>query len=564
MMNLRIFLDRFIPQICGIITISFTPFATIDPTSPIKMALLGTCAFGLLFAIFLLKPSQLHSNSLGNYLLLGLTISLLVVFFKSEENKIEQFYGTISRNFGLLSQLSLIIFCAAGAAYSSSNLILKIKKSILLYGSINMAYGTLQVMGEDFVSSWDTTFVNTARGFFANPNQYSSFTAMVALVSMSNLLDKKRKLSENLGTLSFASFAILNIYFANSVQGFVVLGAGILLLILLFIHQKFQDKKYFISALSVAVTLTFIAVLDIFQKVPWKPYLYSSTIETRGDYWRTGIAMGQNHPIFGVGLDKYLEWYRSSRDSVAAARPYANEVSNSAHNIFIDYFAWGGYPLLIMYSLLQLYIVVKLFKIVMNLKRYNSESLVVLMIFIVYFLQSLISPVHLGFAVWGWLASGLILGWKLEKNSEKIEINVKHKLKVNQSEVFVNQRTKTVSLFLLGITVGALISTPYIIQEIRFRNGVYGEKSYSQMYNAAYIWPKSSTRMAQASWKLYINGSTDKSLEVALDAVRYSPNNFYGWMVLYSRSDLDENLRKEVEKNINRLEPRANNIKKFG
>jgi hypothetical protein len=84
------------------------------------------------------------------------------------------------------------------------------------------------------------------------------------------------------------------------------------------------------------------------------------------------------------------------------------------------------------------------------------------------------------------------------------------------------------------------------------------------MYNAAYIWPKSSTRMAQASWKLYINGSTDKSLEVALDAVRYSPNNFYGWMVLYSRSDLDENLRKEVEKNINRLEPRANNIKKFG
>ena len=130
--------------------------------------------------------------------------------------------------------------------------------------------------------------------------------------------------------------------------------------------------------------------------------------------------------------------------------------------------------------------------------------------------------------------------------------------------MFVNQRTKTVSLFLLGITVGALISTPYIIQEIRFRNGVYGEKSYSQMYNAAYIWPKSSTRMAQASWKLYINGSTDKSLEVALDAVRYSPNNFYGWMVLYSRSDLDENLRKEVEKNINRLEPRANNIKKFG
>jgi len=435
---------------------------------------------------------------------------------------------------------------------------------MLLYGSINMAYGTLQVMGEDFVGSWDTTFVNTARGFFANPNQYSSFTAMVALVSMSNLLNTKRKLSENLGTLSFVGFAVLNVYFANSIQGFVVLGTGMLILILLFIYQTFPNKIYFFTTLTVAIAATFIAVLDIFQKVPWKPYLYSSTIETRGDYWRTGIAMGQNHPIFGVGLDKYLEWYRSSRDNIAAARPYANEVSNSAHNIFIDYFAWGGYPLLIMYSLLQLYIIVKLFKIVINQKRYNSESPVVLIIFTVYFLQSLISPVHLGFAVWGWVASGLILGWKLEKNDEKSEISIKLKPKTNQSEVFVNQKTKTISLFFLGITAGALISTPYIIQETRFRNGVYGEKSYSQMYNAAYIWPKSSTRMAQASWKLYINGSTDKSLEVALDAVKYSPNNFYSWMVLYSRSDLDENLRKEVEKNIQRLEPRAKNIKKLG
>lgn len=563
MIDIKKFLERFIPQICGIITISFTPFATIDPTSPIKMVLLGTCAFGLLFTIFLVKPIQLRINSLESYLLLGLSINLLVIFFKSEENKIEQLYGTIGRNYGLLSQVSLIIFCVAAAMYSSSNLVLKFKKSILLYGSINMIYGTLQVMGEDFVRSWDTTFVNTARGFFANPNQYSSFTAIVALVSMSNLLNTKRKFSENLGTLSFIGFAVLNIFFANSVQGFVVLGAGILLLFILFIYQVSVSKKLFFMALTAVILLTIMAILDIFQKAPWKSYLYSSTIESRGDYWRAGIEMGQNNPIFGVGLDKYLEWYRASRDSVAAARPYANEVSNSAHNIFIDYFAWGGYPLLILYSLLQIYTIAKLFKIVINLKRYNSELLPVLVIFTGYFLQSLISPVHLGFTVWGWVATGLILGWKLEKNDKKFEINAKHKLKIDQTEVFVNQKIKTIALFFLGITVGALISTPYIIQEIRFRNGVYGEKSYSQIYNAAYIWPKSSTRMAQASWKLYTNGSIDKSLKVALDAVRYSPNNFYGWMVLYSRSDLDESLRKEVENNINRLEPRVSNVKKF-
>lgn len=562
-MDLRIFLARFIPQICGIITISYTPFATIDPTSPIKMTLIGTFAFGLLFMLAISNPIELKFNSLVLIFLLAFSINLVIIFFTSKENKVEQFYGTWSRNFGLLSQISLIIFCATAVVYSSSNLILKLKKSLLLYGSINMAYGTLQVMGEDFIKSWDTTFVDSARGFFANPNQYSSFTAMVALVSMSNLLNTKRKFSENLGTLTFIGFAVVNIYFANSIQGFVVLGIGILILFLLFIRQSFLSKKYFFMALTAVVLSMCIAILDVFQKVPWKSFLYSSTLEARGDYWRAGITMGRNHPVFGVGLDKYLEWYRVSRDNVAAARPYAIEVSNSAHNMFIDYFAWGGYPLLIMYSLFQLFVVIKLFKIVLKENRCTPESLVLLIIYIAYFLQSLISPIHLGFAVWGWLVSGLILGLKLEKNNEKFEKSIKHTLKTNQLEVFVNQKTKTISLFLFGTIIGALISTPYVIQETRFRNGVYGEKSYSQMYNAAYIWPKSSTRMAQASWKLYVNGSIDKSLKVALDAVKYSPNNYYGWMVLYSRSDLSEKLKKEVEKNIIRLEPRAGNILKF-
>ena len=66
--------------------------------------------------------------------------------------------------------------------------------------------------------------------------------------------------------------------------------------------------------------------------------------------------------------------------------------------------------------------------------------------------------------------------------------------------------------------------------------------------------------MAQASWLLYENNFKEKSLKIALDAVEYSPNNYYAWLSLYSRTDLDPVLKEEVLKNISRLEPRSAGI----
>ena len=559
-MDLKLFLARVIPHMCGIITISYTPFATIDPTGPIKMTLIATFAFGLLFVLLLTELRSLKPDIKILVLLMIFSSNLLIVFIHSDENKIEQFYGTVGRHVGLLTQISLVIFCAATTVYSSPDLILRLKKLLLIYGSINMAYGTLQVMGEDFVTSWDTTYVDAARGFFANPNQNSTFNAILALVSISNLLDRKRKLSEHLGSLVFSLFAITNIYFSNSTQGFLILGAGLVILFLLFLRQTVKYNRYFLSGSLASSSIAVIAALDIFQKVPWKPILYSDTVAVRGDYMRAGISMGSDNPVFGVGLDKLFEWYRIYRDDIAGTRPWQNEVTNSAHNYFIDYFAFGGYPLLILYSIIQFLVVLKLFKLLMRQREYNSALVFLLLIYVAHTLQSLISPMHTGLFIWGWVVTGLILGWKIQNIQETKGKPVKLSLNQSSSEQKIETKTKVVSIFSIGILLGALISSPFIIGETRFRQGVYGVKSPSQMYNASYIWPKSSTRMAQSSWKLYLYGSADKSLQVALDAVKFSPNNYYAWLVLYARTDLTAPLMAEVKRNINRLEPRPDNI----
>ena len=561
-MNLNIFFSRIIPHICGIITISYTPFTSIDPTSPVKMAILGTCAFAFLFILFFTYPIELKSNNRALLIILIFVFDLLLVFFLSPENKVEQFYGAISRNFGLLTQISLAIFFLVSALFSSPNLISKFKRSILIYGSINIIYGYLQIIGEDFVKNWDTTYANSARGFFANPNQNSSFTALVALVSLSNLLNQKRKITEHFGSISFSIIALINIYFARSIQGYLILIVGIMLLFLLFLRQNKIYSKYLIPAVLAEISLGFLAILDLFQKVPWKSFLYGSTVEARGDYWRAGIEMGRENPFFGVGLDKYLEWYRIYRDDIAAARPYASEVSNSAHNIFIDYFAFGGFPLLFIYILIQLLVIFKLIKIIKLNPGYNSELVTLILIFSAFSLQGLVSPAHIGFNIWGWVTMGLVMGWKFNQ-SDQSQIKIKPSNNVLKVDNDMPSKLRVIMVLIPGLLLGSLTASSYLVQEARFRNGVYGVKTYQEMFDAAYIKPKSSYRMAQASWKLYINGSKDKSLKLALDAVLYSPNNYYAWLVLFSMSDLDPGLTEEVKRNIERLEPRPGNIKKI-
>jgi O-antigen ligase len=544
--------SKILLSTCAITTLAFTPFINIDPFAAPKLTILGTASSALV--IILLFSNKLIFKVKSNYIFLLLILDLLLVYYFSGANKVEQFYGTVGRNFGLLAHLSLVVICITSANYCSLEIIKNFKKLLIIVSGINMAYGTIQLMGEDFVSNWTTTYSNSARGFFGNPNQYSSFTAIAALVSMSNILKKKRPVSEQLGSLSYILISIFHLYFSKSTQGPVVFGAGSLLL--LFIFLKSNNYKNFNLQIYVVASLTILvcAILDIFQKSPWKPLLYSSTVSTRGDYWRAGIDMGLSHPFFGIGLDKYLEWYRISRDDVTFSRVYSAEVTDSAHNIFIDCFAFGGFPLLGIFILLNLFIVRKVVKIILNINLYDTTLTGLIIVYVGYLLQSLISPIHLGLAIWGWVSMGLILGVKLDNDNNVVPSKQKT---INEKVGF---SSKFISTMIVSTITGLLVSSLFMIQDMRFRSAIKQNSTVDRIYDSAYIWPKSSTRMAQASWLLYRNEFEEKSLKIALDAVKYSPNNYSAWLVLYSRTDLDPALKEVVLKNISRLEPRSAGI----
>lgn len=562
MISLNHFASRLIPFFCILTTLLFTPFINRDPVNPVRMiaiTTLGSVLFGLILISFKLFKGLYKTEII---ILLLLILDLILVFFLSGANKVEQLYGTIGRNYGLLTQISLALICIGSLIFSSRELLAYFTKILILTSFINMSYGLVQVMGLDFVKNM-SAFQGTAVGFFAQPNQFSSFTAVAALVSVSNMTKKNRGASAQLGSIFFILFSFFNLFLSNSTQGFIILLAGILLIFSIYLKFNSSKKIYFQTfLLGSFITLT-ATILDIFQKVPWDPIIYSNTVTYRGDFWRAGIAMGLERPWFGVGLDKYLEWYRVSRDDTAANRPggVANELADSAHNIFIDYFATGGFPLLLIFMFIIFLALLKIIDIVRKSSNYDSDLSGLSIVFIGYLLQSIISPSSLGFSIWGWVAIGIILGIKIDVFST---IESKNKMNPKQKPVIDSKLLTTRLLIMLcSVTglIGIFISAPFLVQDMKIRTALKPNLiTPDGVSKSAYIWPMYGTRMAEASWLLYKNGFSSESLKIGKDAIKYSPNNYYTWLVLYSRTDLDPILKAQVEKNIKRLEPREKNI----
>ena len=75
---------------------------------------------------------------------------------------------------------------------------------------------------------------------------------------------------------------------------------------------------------------------------PLAQYLYKDSVSVRGFYWRAGMKMFWENPLFGVGLDRYGAYFKEFREVNYPLR-YGYEITSSnAHNTLIQIFATGG------------------------------------------------------------------------------------------------------------------------------------------------------------------------------------------------------------------------------
>jgi O-antigen ligase len=542
-------IGRMIACCLVVATIVVTPQWSIDPINPIKM--LTILAFSFMCIGLLLLNHKLFFW--GNFkvplvLISGFLLWQVPVMFVSTGDLSQQFFGVTGRNTGFLTYLAFSLLFVASMFVSGYGQLTRILKATYIAGISSIFYGLIQFLGHDPID-WVSPF-SPVFGFLGNPNFQSSLLGMLGVIVFAHLLEKNLSKKFRIQVGIYLVLTLFVVKETNSQQGFLIIFFGVVVVIgVQLFHRARQLSLYFAGVSLIGI---FIVLCGILNKGPLAALLYKDSVTFRGDYWRAGWQMTLDHPLFGVGMDNYGDWYRRSRSLEATLRRGPDVISNAAHNVYLDISSFGGFPLLLIYTALTILVLVSAFKVFSRQPSFNSGFTGLFGGWVAFQAQSIISINQIGLAVWGWVFAGLIIGYEINTRNLKPSEEF---AKINRTE---NQKTSLPASSVLAVTIslvlGFAIGSPPFSASAKFKHALEsGDVALVQ--EAAYSWPRDPFRMSQIAATLAENKFESEALGIALDATKMFPDSFGAWATLNLMKSANSEQRMLARIQMKRLDP---------
>lgn len=513
------------------ITLWMAPYSSLDPVSLPKMSLLLFLSFSLtglwLPGIRNLIKSDLRGSSLLVFVFIAIVI--LVTAF-SGAGIVQQIFGTFGRNTGSLTYIALALLMFSSIIATDRDFLKRFIMIVIFVSLVLVLYGQLQFLGRD---PWKFTniYASNVFGTLGNPNFMASFLGMCAVVVIAVLLGKevnKRKII----CLSILFLGILlTIWETHSIQGFLCFIAGVITVfaLWLFLNKKLRLAIGVAGIASIGGVFAALALVNI---GPLAPYLFKSSLATRAYYWRAALNMLLHHPLTGVGMDGFGEHYRQERN-LEDTLTNPDLSSDTAHNVFLDVASNGGFSLLLIYFALVALVIVSIAKVIRRNQLFNPYFSAAVGAWTAYQAQSLISINQIGLAIWGWILSGLIIGYEISTRNESEESPKVPSVSLLKKNVKVS---KNLSAFtVVSLFASTLFSICLAIPPFVAANKFYGAlKSGNplELQPAAYLKPYDRVRFTFIASNLSQNNLNDKALVVIRDAVKLFPNSYEAWKIL--------------------------------
>jgi hypothetical protein len=249
----------------------------------------------------------------------------------------------------------------------------------------------------------------------------------------------------------------------------------------------------------------------------------------------------------------YGDWYRRFRPLVALRdTPGAKTVSNTAHNVYVDMFAFGGFPLFLAHLALVVLTTVAIYRVTKRTKSFDWVFVAVTAGWVTFQVQSFVSINQIGLAIWGWIFSGILIA--MSKVSYESPSN-------SQGQ----QKRKTQSSYILtpglvagiGMVVGLMVSAPPLSADMKWRAAIQS-RSVAVAESAlvpSYMNPRDSYRLADAINTMMVSNLNELALKYCRIAVDYNPNYFSTWRMLYLLPNSSKNEKEIALQNMHRLDP---------
>jgi O-antigen ligase len=545
----------------GIATLMVLPDTSYDPINVPKLLIIAVGGFAVLGVLITQRKTLLDSRY-RPVLIFGVAffLNLLVVLIVSGTNFSQEFFGTFGRSTGFVAYASLTFLLLAAALVADQRTFSKVAMALVVTGGASIIYGLLQSLNAD-PADWVSQY-NPVVGFLGNPNFQSSFVGFNGVLVFALILNTKYSL-----LIRFLLFLdlLLSTYViraTDSQQGFLVLMGGISIVGIAWIrHSKFKSLS--IPAFILGTVGAIFVTLGSINSGPLASLLYKASVTYRGDYWRAGWKMTLENPFFGVGLDSYGDWYRRARTVEATLRRGPEITSNAAHNVLIDFSSNGGFPLVLIYISMLVLAFISSIKVLRRTQSFNPFFTGLFAVWIAYQAQSIISLNQIGLAVWGWIISGLLIGYEINTRIESDVVTLSRApLKGKTTIRNVQQRVSAgvlIAMFSGGL-VGMGLGTPPIITSTQFVSALKS-KDAILIQEAAYVKPVNSHYVYLIIEILAANKLMSEAIEVSDISITKFRNDYKIWKV---RSTLEGLNQAEIERalrEMKRLDPNNPNLK---
>jgi len=497
-----------------------------DPVNVNKLLAMGLLSFSAI-AILTLKSYRFiwAQHKFLILALFGFLLASINSIIQSNSPITQQLYGVYGRNNGFLLYLFLLLIFIAtlstGKISTSKNVVV----SLVIAGIVNIIYCGWVLAFGDFVG-WTNPYGNIL-GTLGNPNFIGAFLGMFSSVLVTLAIANIRNLKIFLLIITTLGITTFEIVKSNAIQGRVLLVVGLAINGFFLIRSRFKSQIPAIIFSSISTLGGVVGLLGALQIGPLAKIIYKDSVSLRGEYWNAGLNMAKTHLFSGVGFDSYGDWYRLSRRASALVRPGPETVTNTAHNVLIDIFAFGGLPLLISYLAIMGTVLHSIIRHALRSQAFDYVFVSLVGAWLCFQLQSVISINQIGLAVWGWVLGAAIVSYeRIKRVGSSPELTKSKSIKSTSAELISPNLRAGVALVL-----GALVAVPPFAADVKWRSAQVSMDAakIEAVLIPSYLNPPNSLKYLQIVGAFEESDLTNLAHKYAVEAVKFNPNNYESW-----------------------------------
>ncbi len=195
----------------------------------------------------------------------------------------------------------------------------------------------------------------------------------------------------------------------------------------------------------------------------------------------------------------------------------------------------------------------------MRVKRYDPVLTVLTTSWFGYQLQSIISINQIGLAIWGWVITGAAVAYERITRLEALEANssMDKNQTSNLKKSAENQQTKALMSTSAAGVVGLLLALPPFTADSQWRNAqvIRSVEAIEKSMTASYFNPQNSMKYMTNIQILEQSNFSDLARVYALEAVKWNPEAYELWKVLYTVRNSNVEEKQLALENMKRLDP---------